>query len=127
MNLYCRMYFTDYCVSVCHSEQELPMKTRHERELFETMRLPFLDFFMREKCRTIEKLRRTRLKDHGEMVPGKKMEPPKKSPLPLDVYLAYLNRIEGKEIKAVSTVSDPIKKYKNMLHLLLAPPRPRED
>lgn len=70
-----------------------------EMELFSSLRLPFLDFFMLRACRTLKDLAHTPLKPYGDLVEGRQAETP--LPLPNDVYIAYLSREEH------DTVSSP--------------------
>lgn len=74
---------------------ELPgLGAQEERTLFAAMRLPFLDFFTRQVCRSIAAIRATPLKPYGELVDGRPMEETA-LPLPGDVYIAYLKTAEG--------------------------------
>ena len=90
---YFRMFFTDGVVAYLHQEQTLEVFLQHERDLFHAMKLTFLDYFMCHPCRTVKEIVSCDLKPYGELVDNRPMERPKQ-PLPNDVYLAYLERVE---------------------------------
>ena len=64
---------------------EMEYLHKRQRDIFEAMCIPFLDFFMRDICRSLEEILASDLKLHGEMVEGRAMERPEQ-PLPNDVY-----------------------------------------
>ena len=101
---YYRMFFTDSMVDALHTVGAEPYRAR-ERDLFDAMKVPFLDFFMAGICRTAREILACDLKDYGRMVPGRPMEPPTQ-PLPNDVYMQYLNREEGMAIRSASTITN---------------------
>lgn len=106
---YFRMFFTDGSVAVLFDSVKWPYLA-HERDLFAAMKLPFLDFFMKDTCRSVEDILRSDLKEYGRMVKGQPMTVPRQ-PLPNDVYVEYLNTQEGMELKSVSVVSNQRKAY----------------
>ena len=110
---YFRMFFTDGTVAALQTVGEAPY-IAHERDLFEAMKVPFLDFFMREPCRTVSEIVNTTLKLYGQMVDGRPMELPEQ-PLPNDVYMQYLEQIEGMELKSVSTITNQRTAYRAFL------------
>ncbi len=112
MNYY-RMFFTDGVVDSLHTGGEAPY-VAHERDLFAAMKLPFLDFFMAGVCRTVEEILNTDGKPYGEMVEGRPMEPPE-HPLPNDVYLNYLERVEGTKLSSPSTITNQRMAYRAFL------------
>ena len=59
----------------------------------------FLDFFMARECRSVHEIYVGQLKPYGVLVEGKPMHEPKQ-PLPNDVYLVYLDRLEHRQVKA---------------------------
>ena len=112
-----RMFFTDGVVAEVHGTpkwSELGRYIRHERDLFRAFHIRFLDFFMRERCRTIVEVADCEVKRYGELVPGAPMEHPG-HPLPNDVYRGYLNRCEGYDIAADASVSNQRAEYKQFL------------
>lgn len=96
---YTILFLTDSMVSLTHQYGAPPSYLAHEKELFSVLNLRFLDFFMRNICRTFTEIERSPLKYYGEMVQGRKMEEPKQ-PLPNDVYVTYLSNIEGYQTSA---------------------------
>ena len=114
---YYRMFFTDGVVAAVHDlpeRSELARYIRHERDLFRAFQVRFLDFFMRERCRTIGDVADCEVRRYGELVPGAPMEHPG-HPLPNDVYREYLNSCEGYDIAADASVSNQRAEYKRFL------------
>ena len=68
---------------------EMEYLHKRQRDIFEAMCIPFLDFFMRDICRSLEEILASDLKLHGEMVEGRAMKRPEQ-PLPNDVYRQYM-------------------------------------
>ena len=95
---YYRLFFTDGVVSSVY-EAGADIYIAHERDLFEAMKLPFLDFFMAEICRSVHEIYKGQLKLYGAMVEGAPMSEPKQ-PLPNDVYTTYLDKKENRQVKA---------------------------
>lgn len=107
---YFRMFFTDDSVEKIHTAGGRFYFAR-ERDLFQAMTLPFLDFFMGGSCRSVRSILRTDLKAYGQMVPGRPMEPPRRPPykegyLPADIYMRYLNAQTDFKIKSPSSLSE---------------------
>ena len=123
--LYYRMFFTDNFVSFCR-EYDMSCALRHERDVFEAMRRPFLDFFMRKQCRTIPEIAACELKPYGEMVAGREMKTPRQ-PLPNDVYRTYLNTVEGKNVKSDGTISNQRGAYEAFLKTTMSALRGTEN
>ena len=109
---YFRLFFTDGAAASI-AEMGAAHFRAHERELFETIVLSFLDFFMAECCRTAEKIACTALKNYGAMVEGRPMNEPKQ-PLPNDVYITYLETQEGRSVRD-SAISNQRAAYKCFL------------
>ena len=92
-----RIFFTE--------DMTLTYKTHHytfnhERDIFQAILLPYLDYYMARPCRTGREIVLTPLKPYGEVVPGQKDDRAEtRVPLPADVSLAYLSRCEGKTFK----------------------------
>lgn len=95
---YYRLFFTDGVVSSVY-EAGADIYIAHERDLFEAMKLPFLDFFMAEICRSVHEIYKGQLKLYGAMVEDAPMSEPKQ-PLPNDVYTTYLDKEENRQVKA---------------------------
>lgn len=90
---YFRMFFTDGIAASFHQNTIPEIYLRRERDLFTAMKEEFLDFFMRDRCRTVETICRSPLKPYGDLVEGRGTEETK-LPLPGDVYVSYLDRME---------------------------------
>ncbi len=90
---YYRMFFTDGISGYIRSEFDLP-EIKRERDLFDAFKLPFLDYYMAKKCRTVSELRYCNLKPYGEVVSGRTVKDELEQPLPNDVYIAYLKAVE---------------------------------
>ena len=110
---YYRMFFTDGTVAALFSVGDRPYRT-HERDLFAAMKLPFLDFFLEDVCRSVDAILSSDLKAYGRMVEGRPMEPPGQ-PLPNDVYLEYLNAKEEAGVKSASAISNQRAAYYEFL------------
>lgn len=95
---YYRLFFTDGVVGAIYAVGE-DIYIAHERDLFAAMKLSFLDFFMARECRSVHEIYVGQLKPYGVLVEGKPMHEPKQ-PLPNDVYLVYLDRLEHRQVKA---------------------------
>lgn len=106
---YFRMFFTDNIVTYLHRGPMSEGLCRRERDVFAAMKEEFLDFFMGERCRTLPDICRSSLKLHGELVEGREMEETR-LPLPGDVYVSYLGRVEHTEVGA-NTVSQQKTQY----------------
>ena len=110
---YFRMFFTDSMVDILHTEGEM-IRISHERDLFDAMNLSFLDFFMEEPCRTAREIIRTNLKLYGQMVKGRPMNTPEQ-PLPNDVYMQYMQDVEGTKLKSASAITNQRMAYRAFL------------
>lgn len=110
---YFRMFFTDSMVlSVYTMEMEYLLK--RQRDIFEAMYLPFLDFFMRDICRSLKEILSSDLKLYGQMVEGKAMKRPDQ-PLPNDVYRRYMRVVEHIEISSDGAISNQRASYYKFL------------
>ena len=114
---YFRMFFTDGMVAAIHVTGACAEYIRHERDMFEAMKLPFLDFFMLDICRTTVEVLNTGLKLYGDVIPGGPMTE-LQSPLPADVYRKYLLEQEGKQI-GDTALSNQRKAYRDFLRQML--------
>lgn len=114
---YFRMFFTDGIVDAIHKLGVTEGYIKHERDLFEAMKVSFLDFFMRDICRTTDEIFHSQLKLHGEMVEGQLMKEPG-HPLPQNVYRAYL-KINCKKTVGNQSISNQRKAYCAFLERVL--------
>ena len=67
---------------------------KHERDVFSSMHLDYLDYYMGKVCRTISQLSRTPLKTFGEVIPNYNKEDKALQlplPLPAGVSMAYFH------------------------------------
>lgn len=113
---YFQMFFTNGVATALH-EQEAPKVFRQrERDLFQALKIPFLDYFMAAACRTVDAIAATPTKSYGQIVEGRGSE---ETPLPLpnDVYTAYLDRVENYRAKA-SAVSQQKTAFSALSNLL---------
>ena len=115
---YFRLFFTDSSVTAIKRSLEQAVFRSREQELFRAMKLPFLDYFMSRTCRDVAAVCAAPLRLHGELVAGQSMEETK-LPLPEDVYLSYLNKVERYPVKGVSAISNQRKEYEKFLALWL--------
>ncbi len=90
---YFRMFFTNGIATLLHEQDAPGVLRQRERDLFQAIKVPFLDYFMAAVCRTVDAIADSPVKPYGELVDGKGAE---EAPLPLpnDVYIAYLDRVE---------------------------------
>lgn len=110
---YFRMFFTDSVAAGLHDGPPPPVFVKRERDLFTALKLEFLDFFMEENCRSVADICRSPLKPYGALVEGRSMEETK-LPLPGDVYVSYLSRMENTRVN-VSAVSQQRQIYREEL------------
>ena len=110
---YFRMFFTDSMVLSVHT-MEMEYLHKRQRDIFEAMCIPFLDFFMRDICRSLEEILASDLKLHGEMVEGRAMKRPEQ-PLPNDVYRQYMRVVEHIEIRSDGAISNQRASYYQFL------------
>lgn len=113
---YMRLFFTDTAASYIREYDSAANTFRRESEMFRTMELMFLDFFMADRCRSIRSLCAAPLKNYSELVPGRPETP---CPLPLqnDVFQSYLEKCENYRASA-SAISQQRKKYRQMAEVL---------
>ncbi len=108
--LYKKMFHTEAVSTLCHHgiiTDDYP----HERELIETLKLTFLDYYTLKKCRLITEIRRSPLKQLfviSEEDPGDTSEA--KLPLKQGVIKTYLKKREGMEVSD-GAISQQRKKY----------------
>ena len=114
--LYKKMFHTETTSMLCQEgvvDDEYP----HERELIESLKYTFLDYYtLDEACRSIEAIRRSPLKrlcDISEEDPDNDSEA--KLPLKQSVFITYLKRFEGCEKVSDSNITDQRKKYYKFL------------
>jgi len=115
---YYRLFFTDNVVSILHSVETPEGYVRRERDLFRAMSETFRDYFMLRPCRSVEEIQHTGLKPYGLLVEGRPMDQEPKQPLPEDVYVTYLDRVEHYQANT-SAVSQQFTKYKKFVHQVL--------
>ena len=111
---YFRMFFTDSIVDVLHQNLETRPFIAHERDLFQAMKLGFLDFFMKHICRTVPEIECCAVKRYNELVDGRPDTAPG-HPLPNDVYMTYLNTVESYAIKSPGTISNQRAEYERFM------------
>ena len=111
---YFRMFFTDSVVDILHQNLETRPFVAHERDLFHAIKLGFLDFFMQQVCRSVPEIKSCGVKHYGALVDGRPDAAPG-HPLPNDVYMTYLNTVEGSTIKSPGTISNQRAEYERFM------------
>lgn len=109
---YYRLFFTDGVVNYIRSNPA-DVFFPHERELFQAMRVPFLDFFLSQVCRTVQSVSQSDTKPYGELVEKRPMEPVEQ-PLPNDVYTSYMSRVEKRPV-GIPAISQQWQAYRSFL------------
>lgn len=110
---YFRMFFTDGVSNFLRNQDSAAVYKFHEKELFRAMKIPFLDFFLIQECRTIPEIIRSNLKLYSELVEGRPNEMPNQ-PLPNDIYKAYLEKKEDTHVNT-SAISQQWQAYRKFL------------
>lgn len=110
---YFRLFFTDGVATALQSGPVPEVFRRRENDLFHALKVPFLDYFMAERCRTVDDIAAGSTKPYGQVVEGQGPEP---TPLPLrnDVFITYLDREEGYSAKAPA-VSQQRQQYQQFM------------
>ena len=93
--LWYRLFYTE---DMTLSWKERQFRCLHERDVFQALYQPYLDYYMSRPCHSGDEVAATPLKRYGEVVPDcKETERGQetKVPLPADVSLNYLRRVEG--------------------------------
>ena len=112
---YYRLFFTDTVVDILHRGCDARPFEAHERELFDhALKIGFLDFMLLEICRRISEIRSSPVKPYGELVEGRPMKEPG-HPMPNDVYLRYLETVEGLSLRSAGTISNQRAAYEQFL------------
>ena len=104
-----RLFYTE---DMTQALKLMPLTFLHERDVFQAMKLPYLDYYMAKICRTGPQIAVTPLKPYSAVVPqraGTDTETP--VPLPADVSLSY-KRLCGGERVGASARSEQYKWYK---------------
>ncbi|MEG1683004.1 MAG: hypothetical protein RR295_04180 [Oscillospiraceae bacterium] len=114
---YFRMFFTDSFSNFLRKEAEPTRYVAHERDAFQAMKLPFLDYFMDRPYRAILELAEGHLKSYGDLVDGRPMTEAKQ-PLANDVFIAYLGRLESYQANA-SAVTQQRQEYRKFMKEIL--------
>ena len=110
---YYRLFFTDGFANFIQKERSLENRDFHERDVFAVMKLPFLDYFLTARCRTLAELTDCPSKLYGQLVEGRPMEDCKR-PFPSDVYSTYLKQVEDYKASA-SAISQQWTSYQDFL------------
>lgn len=118
---YYRLFFTSNITSFINAIA-VPPAFQHERDLFEAMKLPFVDFCMVSSCRTIEELCNGQLKRYGQVVDLPESNRDRDNPIPLPipdkVGISYLFRVEEKQVTPTA-YSQQKKHYRQEVRQLL--------
>lgn len=93
--LWYRLFYTE---DMTFSWKERRFRYLHERDVFQALYQPYLDYYMSRPCHSGDEVAATPLKRYGEVVPSCQTSErwlETKVPLPADVSLNYLRRVEG--------------------------------
>lgn len=111
-----RLFYTE---DMTESLKLVALSFMHERDVFEAMKLPYLDFYMAERCRSMAKITETPLKPYSAVVPERKdVDTETPVPLPADVSLSFKRICEGERVGA-SARSEQYKRYKAEKEMIL--------
>ena len=107
---YYKMFYTDGISSVMggiRSREEYDAYYQHERGLFESMKLPFLDYYMKDICSNVAEIINSGRKTHSELLGGNDQKE-LGFPLPAKVLIQYLSEKENTKVSdaAVSQQKD---------------------
>lgn len=111
---YYRLFFTDSAVEILQTNSHGQVFIRHEQDLFDAIKKEFLDYILSQRCQTAVEIINSSLKRYGDLVDGRTMDAPPKQPLPLDVYAAYMKRVEQKAVNT-SAISMQRSSYRDFL------------
>ena len=115
---YFRLFSTEYItygVRISHGNSAIK---KHERDIFDALKKSFLDYYMREKCNTIEEIEHSEMKRHDEVEEGSTDQSEVEIPFSNKLYITYLDIIENNKIKD-SAISMQHTSYKELLGELL--------
>ncbi len=127
-NKECKMWYDLFYTEMITRGSKTEPKLLHciERDIFQAMELPYLDYYMKEVCRGVEKLCDTPLKSEREVIDSSFTAKSElsdaeleindnvsKSALPAAVPLSYLKRARG-IVSRNSTHSKYYRKYQEM-------------
>ncbi len=112
--LYKKMFYTETISDLCQ-KNILNENYSHERELIESLKLDFLDYYMVQKCRLIIELQNSELKRLSE-ISEEDLNDNNEAMIPLKqgVIKTYLKKYENM-IVSDPNISDQRKKYKQFL------------
>lgn len=118
---YFELFYTSGVTSFVKLEKELP-EFQHQRDIEGAMKMPFVDFCMVQRCRTIPQIFFGDLKPYGAVVPTaakERLEKPIPLPIPDGVSISYLQEVEDIKISK-STYSEQKKGYKKEIKAVFA-------
>lgn len=116
---YFRLFGTENITGAIHlSSDDNAVMRKHERDIFSAMQKSFLDYYMLKECDTIREIRHCRMKQRKEVEKNSNDEREVEIPFSNKLYLAYFDRIEGKQI-VDSTISNQRNDYERMLKALV--------
>lgn len=101
-----KLFYTEDLTYILHNSNII---LQHERDIFQALNSGYLDFYTLIKCRTLEEIRITKLKNLAQISGGSE-QGEIKIPFEAKIVLAYLAKVEGKP-PAPSTRSEQHKNY----------------
>lgn len=94
---YFELFYTSSVTSYIKMEEQQP-RFRHPRDIVGAMKLPFLDYCLADRCRSVADIYWSDMKRYGDVaeeLPPSKQDKPIPLPIPNPVGRYYLMRIEG--------------------------------
>ncbi len=119
-----KLVFTDKITDICKNiieDIDSPIILHRQRSIIDGINMDFLDFYMKERCRTLRKIKITNLKKWGELPLEDEQVKEKDKALELDlplsnkVYVCFLWSVYGLKKSAESTVSQYKNKFNDIL------------
>ncbi len=104
-----RIFYTEDMTTIC---QMGLCEFTQDREVFNAMLLPYLDYYTVKKCRCTRELAACPFKKRSEVLPGHEHDDAELAlPFPAELSLAYLERCENIKV-GPSARSNQLKEYK---------------
>ena len=114
---YFRLIYTDRMTRIVKEGDLTSEQVRHERQIMNSCNLQFLDFYMREICRSITAVNLSELKKGCEIGDMETNEKILELPLQERVYKEYFRQFENKDVSS-SLLSQNKANFDKMLHTL---------
>lgn len=116
---YFRLIYTEKMTHIVKTAELFSEEVKHEKQVMNTCNLEFLDFYMKEICRTISNVNQVPLKMRNEIGIEKKGEEEIDFPFPDKLYQIFFKQYEEKDVSA-SILSQNRTKFKGITDSLKA-------